>query len=78
MEFHPPLQRIITCYYYPMSLGLRLWVNVFSGFRDLYQATSMTTLTLETEPLAAQVRVTDEKLIVDLVDGRGLTRHSAG
>ncbi len=32
----------------------------------------MTTLTLETEPLAAQVRVTDEKLIVDLVDGRSL------
>jgi hypothetical protein len=32
----------------------------------------MTTLTLETEPLAAQVRVTDEKLVVDLVDGRSL------
>jgi Protein of unknown function (DUF2442) len=32
----------------------------------------MTTLTLETEPLAAQVRVTEEKLIVDLVDGRSL------
>lgn len=32
----------------------------------------MTTLTLETEPLAAQVRVTDETLIVDLVDGRSL------
>ncbi len=32
----------------------------------------MTTLTLETEPLAVQVRVTDEKLIVDLVDGRSL------
>jgi hypothetical protein len=32
----------------------------------------MTTLTLETEPLAAQIRVTDEKLIVDLVDGRSL------
>ncbi len=32
----------------------------------------MTTLTLETEPLAAQVRVTDEKLIIDLVDGRSL------
>ncbi len=32
----------------------------------------MTTLTLETEPLAAQVRLTDEKLIVDLIDGRSL------
>lgn len=32
----------------------------------------MTTLTLETEPLAAQIRLTDEKLIVDLVDGRSL------
>lgn len=32
----------------------------------------MTTLTLETEPLAAQVRVTDETLIVDLIDGRSL------
>jgi len=32
----------------------------------------MTTLILETEPLAAQVRVTDEKLILDLVDGRSL------
>lgn len=32
----------------------------------------MTTLILETEPLAAQVRMTDEKLIVDLVDGRSL------
>lgn len=32
----------------------------------------MTTLTLETEPLVAQIRVTDEKLIVDLVDGRSL------
>jgi Protein of unknown function (DUF2442) len=32
----------------------------------------MTTLTLETEPLGVQVRVTDEKLIVDLADGRSL------
>lgn len=32
----------------------------------------MTTLTLETEPLAAQVRVTDEKLVVDLIDGRSI------
>jgi len=32
----------------------------------------MTTLTFETEPLASQVRVTDEKLIVDLSDGRSL------
>ncbi|MBW4582493.1 MAG: DUF2442 domain-containing protein [Tildeniella nuda ZEHNDER 1965/U140] len=32
----------------------------------------MTTLTLESEPLAAQIRVTDEKLTVDLVDGRSL------
>ncbi|NEQ31760.1 MAG: DUF2442 domain-containing protein [Leptolyngbya sp. SIO4C5] len=33
----------------------------------------MTTLTFETEPLAAQVSVTDEKLIVDLTDGRSIT-----
>lgn len=33
----------------------------------------MTTLTLESEPFAAQVCVTDEKLRVDLVDGRSLT-----
>ncbi|NJL23231.1 MAG: DUF2442 domain-containing protein [Leptolyngbyaceae cyanobacterium SM1_3_5] len=33
----------------------------------------MTSLKLETEPLAAQVKVTDEGLIVDLVDGRSLT-----
>jgi hypothetical protein len=32
----------------------------------------MTTLTLETEPLATNISVTDEKLIVDLVDGRSL------
>ncbi len=32
----------------------------------------MTTLTFETEPLATQISVTDEKLIVDLVDGRSL------
>lgn len=32
----------------------------------------MTTLTLETEPLATQVEVTDEKLIVGLIDGRSL------
>jgi len=33
----------------------------------------MTTLVLETEPLAAQIKTTDETLIVDLVDGRSLT-----
>lgn len=33
----------------------------------------MTTLTLETEPFAAQVRVTDETLTVDLTDGRSLS-----
>ncbi|MBW4474106.1 MAG: DUF2442 domain-containing protein [Stenomitos rutilans HA7619-LM2] len=33
----------------------------------------MTTLTLEIEPFAAQVNVTDEKLMVALVDGRSLT-----
>jgi hypothetical protein len=33
----------------------------------------MTTLTLETEPFAAQVHITHEKLIVDLVDGRSLS-----
>jgi hypothetical protein len=32
----------------------------------------MTTLVLETEPLAKTVAVTDDKLIVDLVDGRSL------
>lgn len=32
----------------------------------------MTTLTLETEPIANQVTVTDEKLIVELADGRSL------
>ncbi len=32
----------------------------------------MTTLVLETEPLAAQIRITDDRLIVDLVDGRSL------
>ena len=32
----------------------------------------MTTLILETEPIANQVIVTDEKLIVELVDGRSL------
>jgi hypothetical protein len=30
-------------------------------------------LILETEPLASQVRLTNEKLIVDLVDRRSLT-----
>ncbi|GAB4355987.1 MAG: DUF2442 domain-containing protein [Cyanophyceae cyanobacterium] len=33
----------------------------------------MTTLTLEIEPLAAEVRVTDEQLVVELVDGRSLS-----
>ena len=32
----------------------------------------MTTLILETEPLATTVTVTDEKLIIELVDGRSL------
>ena len=32
----------------------------------------MTTLILETEPLATQIEVTDEKLIVNLADGRSL------
>ncbi len=32
----------------------------------------MTTLMLELEPIALEVRVTDEKLIVDLTDGRSL------
>lgn len=32
----------------------------------------MTILTLETEPLAAQVSLINEKLIVDLIDGRSL------
>ena len=32
----------------------------------------MTTLVLETEPLATQIEVTDEKLIVNLADGRSL------
>jgi hypothetical protein len=33
----------------------------------------MTILTLETEPIANQVTVTDKKLIVDLADGRSLS-----
>ena len=33
----------------------------------------MTTLILETEPLVIKVTVTDEKLIVDLADGRSLS-----
>jgi hypothetical protein len=33
----------------------------------------MTTLILETDPLARQVCVTDEALIVDLADGRSLS-----
>lgn len=32
----------------------------------------MTTLTLETDPLATHVQLTDEHVIVDLVDGRSL------
>ncbi len=32
----------------------------------------MTTLMLEIEPIALAVRVTDERLIVDLVDGRSI------
>ncbi len=32
----------------------------------------MTTLTLDTEPLVNQINVTDEKLVVELVDGRSL------
>jgi hypothetical protein len=32
----------------------------------------MTTLVLETEPMAAAVTITDEKLTVDLADGRSL------
>ena len=33
----------------------------------------MTTLILETEPIASQVNVTDDKLIVDLADGRSIS-----
>jgi hypothetical protein len=33
----------------------------------------MTTLTLETEPIAHQVSITEENLIVALVDGRSLS-----
>ncbi len=33
----------------------------------------MTILTLEKDPLATEVRVTDENLIVDLIDGRSLS-----
>jgi len=32
----------------------------------------MSTLTLEMEPMALEVRVTDEKLVVDLADGRSI------
>ena len=33
----------------------------------------MTTLILEAEPIASQVSVTDDKLIVDLADGRSIS-----
>lgn len=33
----------------------------------------MITLTLETEPIAHQVTLTDDKLIIDLADGRSIT-----
>jgi hypothetical protein len=33
----------------------------------------MTTLILETEPIASQVSLTDDKLIVDLADGRSIS-----
>jgi hypothetical protein len=33
----------------------------------------MTTLILETEPIASRVNVTDDKLIVDLTDGRSIS-----
>jgi hypothetical protein len=33
----------------------------------------MTTLTLDTEPLATQINVTDEKLVIELLDGRSLS-----
>ncbi|MEQ9623437.1 hypothetical protein [Coleofasciculus chthonoplastes] len=33
----------------------------------------MTTLTLEIEPIANQISVTDERLIVDLADDRSLS-----
>jgi hypothetical protein len=32
----------------------------------------MSTLTLEIEPMTLEVRVTDEKLVVDLADGRSI------
>jgi len=32
----------------------------------------MTTLTLDTEPLATQINVTEDKLVIELVDGRSL------
>jgi len=33
----------------------------------------MTTLTLEKEPLAKEIKVTNDNLVVDLIDGRSLT-----
>ena len=33
----------------------------------------MTTLILDTEPLAVQVNVKDEKLVVEMIDGRSLS-----
>lgn len=33
----------------------------------------MTTLTLEIDPVASNVRVTDDRLIVELADGRSIT-----
>jgi hypothetical protein len=32
----------------------------------------MTTLTLDTEPLPTQINVTEDKLVIELVDGRSL------
>ncbi|AFZ49178.1 DUF2442 domain-containing protein [Dactylococcopsis salina] len=33
----------------------------------------MTTLTLEKEPLAKEIKMTNDNLVVDLIDGRSLT-----
>ena len=33
----------------------------------------MTTLTLEIDPVATNIRVTEDRLIVELADGRGIT-----
>jgi len=46
------------------------WSN---NINQCFWRLGMTTLMLETEPLATQISIIDEKLVVDLVDGRSLS-----